>query len=212
MEKQVDKTHYEFHTYINKRRWASMWHQLDEVISDAPEKVLEIGPGPGIIKALAGLFGVQVETLDLDPDLSPDYVASANNMPFEDNSYELTCAFQMLEHVPYKTMITIFQEMVRVTSKKIVISLPNAQSACPFSLYIPKKGDFKFYIKIPSPIPKEHIFDGQHYWEINKKGYSEKTLVDDLLQSAPVNLIKSFRVKETPYHHFLIFKKQDIKT
>jgi protein-L-isoaspartate O-methyltransferase len=76
MKKQVDKSHYEFGKYVPKPRWASMWHQLDEVIKLNPERVLEIGPGPGLFKALAGAMGIHVETLDLDPDLKPDHAAS----------------------------------------------------------------------------------------------------------------------------------------
>lgn len=207
MNKQVDKTHYDFRKYITKRRWASMWHQVDEVLSDSPDKILEIGPGPGIFKALVGSFGINIETLDIDPELEPDHVASADNMPFENHTFDAVCAFQVLEHVPYETALNIFQEMARITSDKIVISLPNADRAWPFSLYIPTKGELKFYIKKPSAGSKEHIFDGQHYWEVNKKGYAETKLIKDLNSLASVKLVRSYRVKENPYHHFFIFKK-----
>ena len=72
--KQVEKSHYEFSHYITKGRWNSMWHQLDEIINLKPQSVLEIGPGPGVFKHLAGLFGINVKTLDLDPELKPDFV------------------------------------------------------------------------------------------------------------------------------------------
>lgn len=71
MQKQVDKSHYEFGRYVTKQRWASMWHQLDEVMKLRPERVLEVGPGPGVFKAMAGLFGVHVETLESIRSSSP---------------------------------------------------------------------------------------------------------------------------------------------
>lgn len=83
MKKQVEKDHYTFGGYINKPRWSSMWHQLDEVLALEPETVLEIGPGPGVFKAVAKLFGPCVETLDLDPELKPDHVAPADEMPLK---------------------------------------------------------------------------------------------------------------------------------
>lgn len=205
-KKQVDKEHYQFSKYITKRRWASMWHQLDEVLALEPSSVLEIGPGPGVFKALAGALGVQVETLDLDPELEPDHVSPAEDMPFMDNSYDVVCAFQMLEHVPYNTALAIFAEMCRIAIKHVVISLPDAQQGWPYSLYVPKKGDVKFFIPLPLIITKEHVFDGEHYWEINKKGYRVRKVNDDLEKAGGVELSRTYRVKEFPYHRFFIYQ------
>jgi len=205
MQKQVDKSHYDFGTYVHKRRWASMWHQLDEVIKLKPERVLEIGPGPGLFKAVAGALGVDVETLDLDPELAPDHIAPADDMPFYDGAFDVVCAFQMLEHVPYDTSVTVFREMARVAARRVVISLPDARPAWPYSFHIPSKGDFKFHFVRPWLGPKEHCFDGEHYWEVNKKGYARRKIIRDFEKSASVVLIKTFSVKENPYHRFFVF-------
>jgi len=45
------------------------------------------------------MAGLQIETLDFDPDLKPDHVANATNLPFADDAFSVICAFQMLEHV-----------------------------------------------------------------------------------------------------------------
>jgi len=205
MGKQVDKSHYNFASYVSKGRWASMWHQLDEVLALEPKSVLEIGPGPGIFKALAHVFELKVDTLDLDPDLQPDYVAQADAMPFDSGSYDVVCAFQMLEHVPYEVSLRIFREMSRVGRNRIVISLPDAQQAWPYSIYIPKMGEVKFFIPRPSMGPKEHVFNGEHYWELNKKGYSVDKVANDLAKVGDVVLERTYRVKEYPYHRFFIF-------
>ncbi|HFE37487.1 MAG TPA: class I SAM-dependent methyltransferase, partial [Gammaproteobacteria bacterium] len=125
--KQVNKEHYEFQRYLSKARWNSVWHQLDEVIRLQPESVLEIGPGPGVFKNMATLFGVKVETLDIDPELMPDHVGSVTALPFEDNSYDVVCAFQILEHLPYDVALRAFNEIVRVSRSHVVISLPDAK-------------------------------------------------------------------------------------
>lgn len=206
--KQVDKTHYEFNKYIHKRRWASMWHQLDEVLALQPETVLEIGPGPGVFKALMSLFGPKVETLDIDPELKPDHVAQGDDMPFEDNAFDVVCAFQMLEHVPYEKSIKIFEEMARVSRIGVVISLPDAATRWPIGFHVPRSGMKWFSIpkpKLKAPINK---FNGEHYWEINKSGYPLNKILDDLEYSSSLIIKKTYRVNENPYHRFFVYNNK----
>lgn len=206
MKKQVKKSHYNFDKYVNKRRWASMWHQLDEVIKLNPERVLEIGPGPGVFKATAAAVGIHVETLDLDPDLKPDHIAAAEAMPFDDGEFDVVCAFQMLEHVPYETSLAIFTDMVRVARKAVVLSLPDAATRWPIAIHIPGIGMKWGCIPRPRFRAPQHQFDGEHYWEINKAGYPLVKLQDDFSSAASARLINTFRVNETPYHRFFVYE------
>ena len=205
MRKQVDKSHYEFGTYMTKHRWVSVWHQLDEVIKLDPERVLEVGPGPGLFKAAAGALGVHVETLDLDPELRPDHVASVFEMPFEDGTFDVVCAFQMLEHLPFEQSLEAFREMVRVAGKAVVISLPDAAIRWPYSIYLPKVGIVQFSIPRPRLRASLHEFDGEHYWEINKQGYPVTKVIQELSSVAAVSLSRTFRVPENLYHRFFVF-------
>ncbi|WP_017364171.1 class I SAM-dependent methyltransferase [Methylococcus capsulatus] len=204
-EKQVDKSIYEFHRYMSKERWSSLWHQLDEVQRLDPEKVLEIGPGPGLFKHMATALGIAVETLDFDPELKPDHVASATDMPFEDATYDVVCAFQMLEHLPYEHSLKAFSEMVRVSKRHVVISLPDARGVWRYQIHVPKFGTHPFLVPRPQLRSPEHTFDGQHYWEINKRGYPLSRIVSDL--TAHAVLEKTYRIHEMPYHRFFVFKK-----
>lgn len=190
---------------MNKARWASVWHQLDEVIRLKPANVLEIGPGPGAFKQMAVLFGLTVVTLDLDPDLKPDHVGSATALPFADGSYDVVCAFQMLEHLPYETALQAFAEMVRVSRRHVVISLPDARPVWPYRFHIPKFGTRS--LLLPRPILKqpEHVFNGEHHWEINKKRYLLNRVISDYGSLCP--LVYTYRVFENPYHRFFIFKR-----
>lgn len=215
-KKQVSKEHYEFSRYVQKGRWLSMWHQLDEVLSLKPNSVLELGPGPGLFKATASAFGTRVETVDIDPELNPDHLASVLDMPFPDDTYDVVCAFQMLEHLPYTDSLKAFSEMVRVSKKHIIISLPNAKLTWRYLFYkamwrylfhIPRHGEKRFVIKKPMMKPIKHCFDGEHYWEIGKEGYPVEKVIADLKTNGKVNLTKNYRVKENPYHHFFVFEK-----
>ena len=209
MKKQVDKSHYKFSCYVDKLRWISIWHQLDEVIKLNPGNVLEVGPGPGLFKGAAKSLGVHVETLDLDPELEPDHVASVFDIPFEDNAFDVVCAFQMLEHLPFDQSLLAFRELVRVAKNAVVISLPDAATRWPISIHVPKVGLVQFSLPRPRLVALKHKFDGEHYWEINKAGYSFKHVKKELLDCGMVSLLKTFRVHENPYHRIFVFEKEN---
>ncbi len=201
--KQVSSEHYDFSDYMTKKRWSSIWHQLKEVMDTRPNKALEIGPGAGLFKTVAGLYGLAVETLDLDADLNPDHLGSATAMPFDDGSFGCVCAFQMLEHLQYDIALKAFSEMARVSSGKIIISLPDARSCWSYSLHLPFFGDHHFSVRQPLWRPRPVEFDGEHYWEINKVGYPLKRILTDFANIRPLE--RTYRVRDNPYHRFLIF-------
>lgn len=207
-KKQVDKDHYEYARYMDKRRWSSAWHQIDEILKLKPKDVLEVGPGAGILKSIISNFVIDVKTLDLDPDLNPDYVGSATELPLANDSVDLVCAFQVLEHLPFDQSKKAFKEMVRASRKHVLISLPDARKLWPYTIYIPKVGLKTFNLRKPFDYPKEHVFDGQHYWELNKKNYEVENVISEFVSSSnKITLKYSFRVKENPYHHFFVFEK-----
>lgn len=192
---------------MEKRRWISVWHQLNEVIAQRPKTVLEIGPGPGIFKSTATAFGLNVKTLDIDPDLKPDYIASATEIPIADYSVDVVCAFQVLEHLPFETSMVALKEMYRISRKAILISLPDVKTSWASTLTIPKLGTFHVVLPRPRFKPKPHQFDGQHYWEISKREYSLKRVTSEIQKSTPNCTIRTYRVHENQYHRFFIIEK-----
>lgn len=203
---QVDKSHYDFARYMTKRRWASLWHQLDEINRLRPERTLEIGPGASVLKPLARQFAIDVETLDLDPELAPDHVGSITSLPFADNAFDAVCAFQVLEHLPYESSLQGFREMARVSRRHLLISLPDARVLWLFQAHIPKLGAAQWLVPRPALGAKSHVFDGEHHWEINKKGFPLDRIIADF--GAICRLTRTYRVPENPYHRFFVFEKQ----
>ncbi|WP_211260228.1 class I SAM-dependent methyltransferase [Xenophilus azovorans] len=190
---------------MTKARWASVWHQLDEVLKQNPKSVLEIGPGPGIFKNIAVNIGLNFKTLDLDPELNPDYIGSADALPLPDNSFDAVCAFQVLEHMPFDTSMKALQEMCRVAKKIAIISLPEAGYCWPNTISLPYIRKVQFIIKNPFKKPQKHVFDGEHYWEIGKQGYDLPRVMDAIKSHAQKNCkISTYRVHENPYHRFFI--------
>lgn len=205
---QVKKDHYRFDSYMSKSRWLSIWHQMDEIQRLKPGSVLEVGPGSGLLKKVAQLFGIHIETLDHDPQLSPDYVASVSALPFREASFDVVCAFQVLEHLPYEVALPAFAEMARVTRRHLVISLPDARLTWRYVIHVPGIPTFEFLIPKPQLSMPPNNFNGEHYWEINKHGYPLKRVISDL--AAIIPLIDTYRVPENPYHRFLLFDRQGV--
>ena len=205
MEKQVDARHYQFKRYMQLERWNSLWYQLNEVSALDPKTALEIGPGPGYFKVMAERLGIQVETVDLDPDLKPDHIASVTNLPLLDNSYDVACAFQVLEHLPFDTALVALDELARVARHHVVISLPDSRRVWRYGLHLPLFGERKILINRPQFSIPRHVYDGEHYWEINKRGWKLSKVIVSFEKSGRLSLKHTFRPFENPYHRFFVF-------
>lgn len=200
--RQVPPSHYSFSAYMTKERWASVWHQLDEIFTLEPEKVLEVGPGPGLLKVIAREFSVSIVTLDWDHELRPTCVGKAERLPFIENSFDVVVSFQTLEHIPYLKSLDAVAEMARVARQAVVISVPDCRTTWGVDLKLPLIGKKSLSTTPPKP-PRRHVYDGQHHWEIGKKGYTEKGVIRDL-ESKGLRLIRTYRVHENPYHRFFV--------
>lgn len=202
-EPQVDRDHYAFEAYVPKRRWASMWHQVTETERFAPDSVLELGPGPGLFLRLIRRPGRQVLAVDIDPDLGPDVVADATALPFRSGAFDVTCAFQVLEHLPFERSISVFRELERCATRAVIISLPDAATQWSYEFHIPRLGPRRVAFTRPRLRARLHRFDGQHHWEVSTRGHELERVVAELPLAS--RLERTFRVPELPYHRFLIF-------
>jgi SAM-dependent methyltransferase len=205
MQSQVLAEHYDFDQYVTKKRWTSYWHQVDEVLKLSTDSVLEVGVGVGIFKEIARNFGINVETVDIDADLKPDYIASVLELPFKDNAYDVIVAFQILEHLPYEQFTKALSEIKRVATRYVILSLPDAERIWRYCFCFPLLDEKNFYIKRPRIFPKKHKFDGEHYWEISKKGYPLSRITKEF-EDQGLDLIKTYRVPENTYHRFFVLR------
>ncbi|MBI2120117.1 MAG: methyltransferase domain-containing protein [Parcubacteria group bacterium] len=205
IQKQVNKSHYFDEKYNSKARWVSFFYQIEILQDIKAKKVLEIGPGNGLVTYILRDRGVQVTTVDIDPDLKPDVVASVSKLPLADNTFDAVCAFEVLEHIPFEHFVKNLKEMSRISKKHVVISLPDRRRILlHFLLKVPLINYKNIFIKIPSF--KKHVFDGQHYWEIGKKGYSVG-FIKEHIEKAGLKIIKDFVHFDAPGSHYFILEK-----
>lgn len=203
----VDPSHYG-RKYDSKRRFLSYWHQIDEALALNPSRTLEIGVGNGFVAAYLRSRGLAVTTLDIDERLKPDVVGSATKLPFEEGSFELVMACEILEHIPYTEALAAFREIRRVASRSAVISLPDATRVLRIEFPIPKFGKIRKLIVIPKLFPPAHKLTAHgHRWEIGKKDFPLSRVKRDI-EATGFTILKTYRVFENPYHRFFVLEKK----
>jgi len=207
MEKQVNKDSYNFSKYCTIDRWASYWHQIDEITKINPESVLEIGLGDGVLSDyLKNNTCIKYKSMDIAEDLQPDIVGSIDSMKnVENEAFDLVCAFEVIEHLPFEKFEVILDELKRVSRKWVLISLPHWGRHFSFEVRLPyfKKKRWQFKLNL---FPIEHKFNGQHYWEIGKSGYNLDKIKKTILDSG-FKIESDYIAFESPYHHFFILEK-----
>jgi len=201
---QVGSEHYAFSEYMSKPRWMSVWYQLSEVSKAKPGSVLEVGIGGGSFVAEMRLICPEVISFDWDKQLGPDCVGLAEALPFLPDSFDLSASFQTLEHMPYKSSVKTFGELCRVARKTVVISLPDSRKGWSIQVKLPFIGARSLLFR-PPRIPAAHQFDGEHYWEIGKRGYPLNRVVRDF-EDEGAALRYTYQPVEIPYHRFMVFE------
>lgn len=208
---QVQKGHYTSETgYISPARWSTYNLIITEVMQLRPQSVLEIGPGPGIVTGTLRKIGFTVKTLDLDPDINPDYLLSAtdNNIPSKVEKIDLIIASEIFEHVEYEDFVQALRTWQSVTDS-FILTLPDTnRNSLSFGvrLRLPILNKISFLWKVRFKKNK-HEFDGEHYWEIGKKSFHVTKIRKDIRTSG-WNIQNEYVNLDNPYHRFFILKKQ----
>jgi len=201
---QVCKSHYDFSKYAFEGRFISYYWQLKEVLALEPSSVLEVGVGNRVFgNFVKNNTAVSYTSVDVDGDLHPDVVGSVLKLPFADESFDIACAFEVLEHLPFEDFDRAIAELCRVARSHVVISVPHFGPMLSFSLKIPFLPELRVALKIP--FRRKHTFNGQHYWELGTRGYPSSLVRDKL--STRGELVCDFVPFGSPYHHFFVLKK-----
>ncbi len=205
MEPQVTKKHYNFQKYCYPDRWGSYYYQIKEIFASNPESVLEVGAGDETVKSyIQKALQCKYTTVDIADDLKPDIIAPIHTIPVPDNSFDTVCVFEVLEHIPFENVETALIELKRIAKNIVLISVPHFGPAVKFNIKIPFFPEFRGAFKIA--FPKKHAFNGQHYWELGKKGFSPRMFKS--LLSKHFKVTRDFVPYENQYHHFYILEKK----
>jgi 2-polyprenyl-3-methyl-5-hydroxy-6-metoxy-1,4-benzoquinol methylase len=121
---------------VVKRLMAGFEASLEDLFTKAaPQTILDVGCGEGVLTAQwATQCTGQVVGIDLDdPQLHAEWeqrtapnleyrVMKAENLPFDDDEFDMASAIEVLEHVPDPEHTV--QEMARVARRHLLVSVP----------------------------------------------------------------------------------------
>jgi len=198
---QVAPEHYD-RSYDHRRRFVSYWNQVDQVLRSEPQVLLEVGIGNGFVSRYLRHLGLELRTVDLDERLGPDVVASVTDLPFDDDSFDVACCFETLEHLPWEQFPVALRELKRIARRRVLISLPDVTPCLRLRLGLrPTKYAIDLsrdWVRGKTP---EHVFDGQHYWEIGARG-TGLPVVQQVIEQTGLRITEVHRDAEDPYHRF----------
>lgn len=191
--------------YFGRGRVFSYAHQIETVRSFGADRVLEIGVGAGMAASALRAMGFRVTTVDVQPELNPDIVASVTALPVDSEEYDVAVCCQVLEHLPFEQFIPALRELRRVTTLGAVISLPDVTRRWFVAAKLPKCAPLRIEWTLPGSgrkvIPLSRLIDAGHHWEIGYKGFSRAT-VSRAMASAGWTVAANWHVPEMPWHHF----------
>lgn len=182
-------------------------------------RILEIGPGEGFCARNLRELGYEYHTLDFEGAHEPTIKADFQSFDPQTitQKYDITCAFQVLEHFPYDEFKKHINALFEMSNRYVFISLP--YSCRGFSINLNFQNGQKvrltrridFYIKTNFPNRKyrpeymEEFPWAVHYWEIGRKGFNLKKVLADI-ESCGLKIIKRFH-SPNPYHYFVLCQK-----
>lgn len=176
MENNRVYSHEWIHELETRERWLSYWHQIKLMhnVVERGDSIVEIGIGTGFTSNYWKSKGVNVLTVDIDKEKSPDIVLDAIQF-IPTNSFDHLCAFQVFEHMRFEEIGLVLDNVEKFINKNIFISVP-----------VFKKTPLAFELKVKSywksfsvPIPKIKISDPHHKWELGYKNFTEKRFIKE---------------------------------
>jgi len=133
---QLPSTYYDFGSYVDRARWLTYYEQIRLMLKSNPSRVLEVGVGPGVVKAVLASHGCTVVTVDFNEALKPDVVADLRALPSNVTSeaWDWVLVSRVLHHIPSDRVADTLARVALLDYKHALVSVPREDLSLQVSL------------------------------------------------------------------------------
>lgn len=153
------------------------------------EKILDVGCGDGYLKKY---LDKNTKYTGIDIVGNPDIFVNLEKekIPYPDNFFDCVVCADVLEHLD--NIHQVFDELIRVSKKYVIVSLPNCYPK-PFKKIMTGKGELKFYgLPIEKPADRHKWFFSYKDAEKFILGRAKRNHIDNV-EISPVFRKRFFR-------------------
>lgn len=106
---------------------------IAQFLPEKPARILDVGCGLGVLSDVMASMGHDVLGVDTDASAlgvvqSANQLASIDDLPFPDRSFDVVIASEILEHLPVESFQRARNELARVSARAVLVTVPNAES------------------------------------------------------------------------------------
>lgn len=172
-------TRQEWNAYYSRKRIVQQWMQLHLLGTIDCKKILEVGPGLGLVTSLLVNIGYDVHTLDRVPrafahpdvphlerdicDLRSDEIAGCDAI--------LCC--ETLEHIDWERVASVLATFRASSAKYLIVSVPYMAFQVSLDLYL-NRTTFRQYFSMKKLLWRKAFAvepPGGHQWEVGYRNY-----------------------------------------
>ncbi len=181
-EKGLQKSEYFSESYFEKYQLFSLSEQINLIYKYSQNltnpKIIEIGKGNGFVSDFFKKAGYDFLTFDINKNLEPDIVGSILEFGnLVNTQVDIVVACEILEHLPFEMFEKSLEQISKVTSKYLIITLPEFKKFFGFSMHFRLPRIKRFSIPIFIKHRGNRILGSGHFWEIDyDKKQQEKIL------------------------------------
>jgi hypothetical protein len=172
-------TRREWNAYYSRKRIVQQWMQLHLLSEVDCEKVLEVGPGLGLVTSLLVNLGYDVHTLDRVPRafVYPDVPHLERDVcelrGEEIAGYDAIICCETLEHVDWRRVGGVLAAFRSSGARHLVVSVPYMAFQMALDVYL-NRSTFRQYFSMKKLLWRREFAvepPGGHQWEVGYRNY-----------------------------------------